>query len=88
MSERLAIAIDALSRAYDHVVIDAGAAQNVPAERMARLAPCGVLVTSGLSAANADVVRDHLVKAGFTDMAVFAGPAPALDADSKRGVAA
>jgi polysaccharide biosynthesis transport protein len=88
MSDRLAIAIDALSRTYDHVVIDAGAAQHVPAERMARLAPCGVLVASGLSAVNADVVRDHLAKAGFADIAVFAGTPPALETESKRGVAA
>ena len=88
MSERLPIAIDALARTYDHVVIDAGAAPHIPAERIARLAPCGVLVTNGLSAANAEVVRNHLAKAGFTDMALFAGPAPAIDAESKRGVAA
>jgi exopolysaccharide transport family protein len=88
MSERLPIAIDALSRTYDHVVIDAGAAPHIPAERIARFAPCGVLVTNGLSAANADVVRNHLAKAGFTDIAMFAGSAPAIDAESKRGVAA
>ena len=46
-SERLAVGIDALSRAYDHLVIDAGAATGSPAERIARLAPCGVLVASG-----------------------------------------
>ena len=50
-SERLRIGIEALSRAYDHLVIDAGALPNAPADRIARLAPCGVLVASGQAAA-------------------------------------
>jgi hypothetical protein len=33
-------------------------------------------------------VRDHLANAGFTDIAVFTGAPPALDAESMRGVAA
>ena len=53
LSERLSIGIEALSRAYDHVIIDAGALPNVPADRIARLAPCGVLVASGQAAAQA-----------------------------------
>jgi exopolysaccharide transport family protein len=81
MSDRLGIAIDALSRTYDHVVIDAGAAPQVPAERIARLAPCGVLVANGLTQVNADAMRDHLANAGFSDIAVFAGTAPALDTE-------
>jgi succinoglycan biosynthesis transport protein ExoP len=86
MSERLTVGIDALSRTYDHVVIDAGAA--MPPERVARLAPCGVLVASGLAATEADAGRTRLGEAGFTDVAVFAGTAPALDAESAHGVAA
>jgi exopolysaccharide transport family protein len=88
MSERLNIAIDALSRTYDHVVIDAGAAPHVPAERIARLAPCGVLVASGLAEANANAMRDHLANAGFSDIAVFTGAPPTLDAESMGSVAA
>jgi succinoglycan biosynthesis transport protein ExoP len=87
-SERIAVGIDALSRAYDHLVIDAGAAAVTPVDRIARLAPCGVLVASGLAAAKADAVRSQLGDAGFTDIAVFAGTPPALDAESERGVAA
>jgi exopolysaccharide transport family protein len=88
MSERLGIAIDALSRTYDHVIVDAGAAPQIPAERIARLAPCGVLVANGLTQINADAMRDHLANAGFSDIAVFAGTAPALDAESMGSVAA
>ena len=52
---------------------------------IARLAPCAVLVASGLAASKADAVRDHLANAGFTDIAVFTGTAPALDAENMSG---
>jgi Mrp family chromosome partitioning ATPase len=87
-SERLKIAIDALSRSYDHVIIDANAAPHALDDEIARLAPCAVLVASGLAANKADAVRDHLANAGFTDIAVFTGAAPALDAEAMREVAA
>jgi len=88
MSERLSMAMDALSRAYDHVVIDAGAAPYVPADRIARLASCGVLVAGSVTTEAASTVRDHLANAGFSDIAVFTGTAPALDAQSVGSVAA
>jgi Mrp family chromosome partitioning ATPase len=87
-SERLRIGVEALSRAYDHVIIDAGALPNVPADQIARLAPCGVLVASGQAAAKADAMRDLLGNAGFDDIAVFGGTPPAIDAEAARGVAA
>jgi polysaccharide biosynthesis transport protein len=88
MSERLAMAIDALSRAYDHVVIDAGAGSYVPADRIAQLASCGVLVAGNATAESANTMRDHLANAGFSDIALFTGTAPALDAESIGSVAA
>jgi len=66
----------------------AGAAPHVPAERIARLAPCGVLVASGLAEANANAMRDHLANAGFSDIAVFTGAPPTLGAESMGSVAA
>jgi Mrp family chromosome partitioning ATPase len=87
-SERLKIAIDALSRSYDHVIIDASAAPHALDDSIARLAPCAVLVASGLGVNKAAAVRDHLANAGFTDIAVFTGTPPALDAEAMRGVAA
>ena len=87
-SERLIIAFDALARSYDHVIIDAGVAPHALDDRIARLAPCAVLVTTGLAAAKCDAIRDHLAKAGFSDIAVFAGTAPALDNESVGNVAA
>ena len=88
-SERLTIAIDALSRSLRscrHRCRRRAAC--VPADRIARLAPCAVLVASGLAAASRDAMRDHLANAGFSDIAVFTGTAPALDAESMRSVAA
>ena len=87
-SERLAVGIEALSRSYDHVVIDAGAAQSILSGSIARLAPCAVLVAGGTAPAKAEAVREHLAQSGFTDIAVFSGTPPALDADGLRGVAA
>jgi uncharacterized protein involved in exopolysaccharide biosynthesis/Mrp family chromosome partitioning ATPase len=87
-SDRLAVAVDALARTYDHVIIDAGAAPGVPADRIARLAPCAVMIAGGVAAASADAVRAHLAAAGFQDIAVFDGTPPELDADGSREAAA
>jgi succinoglycan biosynthesis transport protein ExoP len=88
MSERLNIALDALARTYDHVVIDAGAAPYAPADRIARLASCAVLVAREVSEEAANAMSDHLASAGFSDIAVFNGTAPALGAESIGSVAA
>jgi exopolysaccharide transport family protein len=87
-SERLVIAFDALARTYDHIVIDASAAPHAMDGRIARLAPCAVLVATGLAASKSDAIRDHLVTAGFSDIAVFTGTAPALTPANQTGVAA
>jgi Mrp family chromosome partitioning ATPase len=87
-SERIATGLDALARTYDHVIIDAGAVQSILSERIARLAPCAVLVASGVNSTKSEAVRTHLAQAGFTDIAVFTGAAPALDAEGMHEVAA
>jgi hypothetical protein len=70
------------------VIIDAGAAPGVPADRIARLAPCAVMVAGGVPEASVDAVRAHLATAGFQDIAVFDGTPPTLDADNSHEVAA
>lgn len=85
-SERVAVGLDALARAYDHVILDAGAVQSIVSERIARLAPCAVLVGGAVESAKVNAVREHLAQAGFTDIAVFTGDA--LDVDGMHGVAA
>jgi exopolysaccharide transport family protein len=87
-SDRLIIAFDALARTYDHIVVDASVAPHAMDARIARLAPCAVLVATGLAASKSAAIRDHLVTAGFSDIAVFTGTAPALDPANETGVAA
>ena len=87
-SERLTVAFDALARTYDHIVIDASVAPHAMADRIARVAPCAVLVATGLAAGKSEALREHLTMAGFSDIAVFTGTAPALDTDGMTGVAA
>jgi Mrp family chromosome partitioning ATPase len=84
-SERLAVAFDALMRTYDHVIVDAGAATGVAAERIARLAPCAVLIVDGASPAAVDKARGDLMASGFADVAVFTGTV--LEAESASAAA-
>ena len=85
-SERIAIGIDALARAYDHVIIDAGATS--PLAHIARFAPCAVLIAGKVAADKVDAARGALANGGFSDIAVFTGTPPAPEADEMRGVAA
>jgi hypothetical protein len=70
-SERLRIALEALSRTYDHVVIDAGA---MPAsvEVVVGVASRAILVTTGVAAT---AEGEDLVTGGFKDVTVAARPA-------------
>jgi MinD-like ATPase involved in chromosome partitioning or flagellar assembly len=76
-SERVTTMIEALSRAYDHVVIDAGAAQEAPAERIFRLARRAVLVASDAASPMTRAARERLAAAGFGDIALLHGAASA-----------
>ncbi len=79
LSERLAIAVDALARSYDHVVIDAGAVGDFPAERMARFAPQAVLVAGASASEIVDKACEELAGAGFSDVWLLAGSPPQPD---------
>ncbi|HUI94108.1 MAG TPA: exopolysaccharide transport family protein [Xanthobacteraceae bacterium] len=79
-SQRLATFIEALARAYDHVMIDAGATHEAPVERFARLAPRAVLVTTDEAAPATQVARDRLAAAGYGEIAVLDGAASAAAA--------
>ena len=73
-SERLRMGIEALTQAYDHVVIDAGAVPEMQIERMAQLASTAVLVTVALPDEVAAAAKDRLVAGGISDVIVLAGP--------------
>lgn len=85
-SPRLVMALEALTRTYDHVVIDAGAVPEMIVGPLARVAPRAVLVATDFAHPSTLAARDRLVAAGFTDVTVFLG-AP-RDATQPRPAAA
>jgi tyrosine-protein kinase Etk/Wzc len=72
-SPMLATVVEALTRSYDHVVIDAGAASEIAVERFAPLATRAVLVANDPANPGPRAARDRLVMAGFADVTVMAG---------------
>lgn len=72
-SPRLVMALEALARSYDHVVIDAGAVPDMASGPLARIAPRAVLVTADPSHPATQAARERLAAAGFTDVFVFLG---------------
>jgi Mrp family chromosome partitioning ATPase len=73
VSQRLATTIDTLARAYDHVVVDAGALPEAAIERLARLAPRAVLVATNVTNPATAAARERLIAAGFADVAMLLG---------------
>ena len=86
-SQRLTMMLEALARSYDHVIIDAGAVTEAAVERLVRLAPRAVLVTSEAGALATKAGRERLAGAGYADIAVFDG-APVIAAGTPRTQAA
>jgi Mrp family chromosome partitioning ATPase len=75
-SERLAIAMDALGRTYEHLIIDAGVIADMPLRRFSRLAPQAVLVAATAADESVQAAQEMLIEAGFTSVTLFAGVAP------------
>ena len=72
-SSRLSIAIEALARAYEYMIIDAGAVPAVGLDRFVRLAPKAVLVAADPDSAAARAAQQRLHEAGFADVTLLAG---------------
>ena len=72
-SQRLGSTIDTLARAYDHVVIDAGALPEAAIARLVQLAPRAVLVATNVTNSATIAARQQLIAAGFTDVAMLLG---------------
>ena len=72
-SHRLAIALEALARSYEHVLVIADALPEISAEQFVQLAPRGVLVVANPDDPAATVARTQLLAAGFTDVSVLSG---------------
>jgi tyrosine-protein kinase Etk/Wzc len=64
---------NALARAYDHVVVDAGEAAGAEIERISEIAPNAVLVTDMPSSAATTSARDRLRADGFGDVRILVG---------------
>ena len=72
-SERLRMGIEALTQAYDHVVIDAGAVPDMQVARMAELASTAVLVATALPEDITAAAKDRLAAGGVSDVIVLTG---------------
>jgi polysaccharide biosynthesis transport protein len=86
-SQRLSTTLEALARSYDYLVIDAGALPDIDAERFAEFASRAVLITSGSDELATIEAREHLLRAGFSDVSVLAS-GPAARAEAGRAQAA
>ncbi len=79
-SPRLTLAVDALLRVYDHVLLDAGTASDLPAELLTRQA-CAVLVPDPSMTADARTLMcDQLREVGFTAVTMLSKPSQPSDA--------
>lgn len=74
-SPRLTITLEALARAYDHLVIDGGAITESPVKFFAGIAPRAVLVSKELAAPETQAARERLTEAGFLDVVSIQGGA-------------
>jgi polysaccharide biosynthesis transport protein len=80
-SPRLALAIDALLRVYDHVLLDAGVASDLPAELLTAAHARAVVVPDASMDQDARTLMcEQLKTAGFSDVTILSGPAQASSA--------
>ena len=79
-SPRLTLAIDALRRVYDHVVLDAGTASDLPAELLSTDARAVVVTEPSLEQGARTQIGEKLKAVGFADVAMLDRPAQPVDA--------
>jgi Mrp family chromosome partitioning ATPase len=79
-SPRLTLAIDALLRVYDHVLLDAGLASDLPAELLTAQARAVVVPDASMAPDARSQMSDQLKAVGFSDVAMLSGPALPSDA--------
>jgi Mrp family chromosome partitioning ATPase len=78
-SPRLTLAIDALRRVYDHVVLDAGTASDLPAELLSTDARAVVVTEPSLEQGARTQIGEKLKAVGFADVAMLDRPAQPVD---------
>jgi Mrp family chromosome partitioning ATPase len=79
-SPRLALAIDALLRVYDHVLLDAGTASDLPAQLPTAQARAVVVPDASMTADARTLTCDQLRAAGFAEVTMLSKPAQPSDA--------
>ncbi|MCA1473714.1 exopolysaccharide transport family protein [Bradyrhizobium sp. NBAIM08] len=88
-SPRVALAIDALLRAYDHVLIDAGSASDLPADLLTAHARAVVVPDASMAADARAQMCEQLRAVGFSAVAMLSKPVQPSDAaETPRVVAA
>jgi polysaccharide biosynthesis transport protein len=79
-SPRLTLAIDALLQVYDHVLLDAGTATDLPAELLAAGAQAIVIPDATMSPDARAAMRDELRAVGFRGVTMLSKPVELPDA--------
>ena len=79
-SPRLTLAIDALLRVYDHVLLDAGLATDLPAELLSSQARAVVVPDASMADDARELMCDQLRGVGFTGVAMLSQPSLPSDA--------
>jgi polysaccharide biosynthesis transport protein len=79
-SPRLTLAIDALLRVYDHVLLDAGTASDLPAELLTKQARAVVVPDASMAADARTVMCDQLRAVGFNEVTMLSQSAQPSDA--------
>jgi uncharacterized protein involved in exopolysaccharide biosynthesis/Mrp family chromosome partitioning ATPase len=88
-SPRVTLAIDALLRAYDHVLIDAGSASDLPAELLTANARAVVVPDPSMAPDARTLMCEQLRAVGFSEVTMLSKPVQPSDAvEAPRVVAA
>jgi uncharacterized protein involved in exopolysaccharide biosynthesis/Mrp family chromosome partitioning ATPase len=78
-SPRLTLAIDALLRVYDHVLLDAGTAVDIPAEILTAKARAVVVPEASMPQDARALMCEQLRQVGFSDVTMLEKPAGAVN---------
>jgi Mrp family chromosome partitioning ATPase len=81
-SPRLTLALDALLRVYDHVLLDAGKATDLPAELLTAQARAVVVPDSSMIAEARTEMCDQLKAVGFSTVTMLSGPSLPSDVEA------
>ena len=87
-SPRVTLAIDALLRAYDHVLIDAGSASDLPAELLTAHARAVVVPDAAMPQDGRTLMCEQLKAVGFSEVTMLSKPVQASNAAEAPRVAA